>query len=206
MSGADQRLSVFPTRMTLGQLQGRVKSAEKGKSLIKRKADALQIKHKEIAGELYRKKIELEKQMENAFFLLTKAKFYGGDLRLAMHQAKTNSLSIKIDLEHVAGMNIPVYSIPEEIKQQYFVGQSGKLIGECRMQFLLCFSLMTEIASMQTSFNMLDTMLMATNRRVNALEHIMIPRLENTISYVQSELDEQDREEFFRLKKVQAKK
>lgn len=62
-----------------------------------------------------------------------------------------------------------------------------------------------------------------TNRRVNALEHIMIPKLENTIKcvrlpiylasgligalrYINSELDEMDREEFFRLKKVQGKK
>jgi V-type H+-transporting ATPase subunit D len=45
-----------------------------------------------------------------------------------------------------------------------------------------------------------------TNRRVNALEHVLIPRLENTIKYINSELDEMDREEFFRLKKVQGNK
>ncbi len=49
-------------------------------------------------------------------------------------------------------------------------------------------------------------MIKATNRRVNALEHIMIPRLENTVKYINSELDEMDREDFFRLKKIQAKK
>jgi len=45
-----------------------------------------------------------------------------------------------------------------------------------------------------------------TNRRVNAIEHVIIPKIENTIAYVISELDEGDREEFFRLKKVQDKK
>lgn len=70
----------------------------------------------------------------------------------------------------------------------------------------------------------LDEVIKTTNRRVNAIEHVVIPRIENTIRYIQSELDEQDREEFFRcffcdathpfflrlpdyrLKKVQGKK
>lgn len=49
-------------------------------------------------------------------------------------------------------------------------------------------------------------MIRATNRRVNAIEHVIIPKLDNTIKYINSELDEMDREEFFRLKKVQGKK
>lgn len=49
-------------------------------------------------------------------------------------------------------------------------------------------------------------MIKLTNRRVNAIEHVIIPKIENTIAYVVSELDEGDREEFFRLKKVQDKK
>jgi V-type H+-transporting ATPase subunit D len=52
----------------------------------------------------------------------------------------------------------------------------------------------------------LDEVIKITNRRVNALEHVLIPRAENTIKYINSELDELDREEFFRLKKVQKKK
>lgn len=59
---------------------------------------------------------------------------------------------------------------------------------------------------MQTAFVILDEVIRMTNRRVNALEHVVIPKLENTIKYINSELDEMDREEFFRLKKVQAAK
>jgi V-type H+-transporting ATPase subunit D len=57
---------------------------------------------------------------------------------------------------------------------------------------------LVELASLQTAFIILDEVIRATNRRVNAIEHIVIPRLENTIKYITSELDEMDREEFFR--------
>lgn len=206
MAGSEQRLVVFPTRMTLGQLQVRVAGAEKGKGLIKRRGDALQIKHRDIATKLLAKKYELEKEIENAYFLLSRAEFYGGDMRMALQQAKSRPLSVKIGLEGVAGLIIPSYRIPEAITPMFFMGSSGKLLGDTQAQFSKCLSLLVEMASLQASFEMLDQMVLATNRRVNALEHVLIPKLENTIMYVQSELDEQDREEFFRLKKVQTKR
>ena len=58
-----------------------------------------------------------------------------------------------------------------------------------------------ELASLQTAFTILDEVIRATNRRVNAIEHVVIPRLENTVKYIISELDEMDREEFFRFER-----
>ena len=52
----------------------------------------------------------------------------------------------------------------------------------------------------------MDDVIKLTNRRVNAIEYVIIPKLDNTIRFIISELDEQDREEFFRLKKIQGKK
>jgi V-type H+-transporting ATPase subunit D len=48
----------------------------------------------------------------------------------------------------------------------------------------------------------LDEKIKVTNRRVNALEHVVIPRFQATFRYIEQELDEQAREDFFRLKKV----
>lgn len=58
----------------------------------------------------------------------------------------------------------------------------------------------------QTAFVILDEVIKVVNRRVNAIEHVIIPRTENTIGYINSELDELDREEFYRLKKVKNNK
>ncbi|MED6137746.1 hypothetical protein PIB30_067889 [Stylosanthes scabra] len=58
----------------------------------------------------------------------------------------------------------------------------------------------------ETSFLKLDEAIKTTNRRVNSLENVVMPMLENTIAYIKGELDEQEREEFFRLKKIQGYK
>ncbi|KAI5187863.1 V-type H+-transporting ATPase subunit D, partial [Nematocida homosporus] len=183
-----------------------VKGAEKGKALLERKGDALKMKHKEMAGRLYLQKQELEKKMETAFYLLSRAELYGADLRLSIHQANSAPLSVQRQQEMIAGISFPKLEIAEEIRPMYFLGTSGKLISECRSMFLECLVLLVEVSSTQLAFTLLDEMVLAISRRVNALEHVLIPKIENTIAYVQSELDEQDREEFFRLKKVQRPK
>ena len=63
-----------------------------------------------------------------------------------------------------------------------------------------------DIASLQTQYFTLDEVIKITNRRVNALEFVVIPRIDWTIKYIEKELDERDREDFFRLKRVQDKK
>lgn len=86
------------------------------------------------------------------------------------------------------------------------LGRGGQQVQKSRETFAKAVETLVELASLQTAFVILDEVIRMTNRRVNALEHVMIPRLENTIKYINSELDEMDREEFFRLKKVQGKK
>ena len=59
-----------------------------------------------------------------------------------------------------------------------------------------------DLASLQSSFVELDEALKITNRRVNALDNVVIPRLRATQKYITDELDELEREENFRVKKV----
>jgi H(+)-transporting ATP synthase subunit D len=58
--------------------------------------------------------------------------------------------------------------------------------------------LLVDLASLQTSFVTLDEVIKTTNRRVNAIEHVVIPKIQRTLDYIISELDELEREEFFR--------
>merc|ERR1711915_1160954 len=149
--------------------------------------------------------------MKEASFSLAEAKFAGGgDFNQAVLQ-NVNKAQIKIKTknDNVAGVNLPVFETYQDGADSYELAGLAK--GEQQLKKLKAnhqkaISLLVELASLQTSFITLDEVIKITNRRVNAIEHVIIPRIERTLSYIISELDELEREEFYRLKKVQDKK
>merc|ERR1712056_77219 len=82
----------------------------------------------------------------------------------------------------------------------------GAVISACRETYLKAVVALIKLASLQTSFKTLDEEIKMTSRRVNALEYVLIPRIEVVLAYITQEMDEQAREEFFRVKKVVEKK
>merc|ERR1711862_1056347 len=82
----------------------------------------------------------------------------------------------------------------------------GKKIANVRNKFTALLEVLVKLASLQTSFLTLDEAQKVTNRRVNALENVTIPRIQNTLDYISKELDELEREDFTRIKKVQGLK
>ena len=74
------------------------------------------------------------------------------------------------------------------------------------VSLLCCFRFLSRLASLQTSFATLDEALKVTNRRVNALENVTIPKIDDVLQYISRELDELEREDFTRLKIVKKKK
>merc|ERR1740127_265538 len=86
------------------------------------------------------------------------------------------------------------------------VAHGGAVIQACRETHLKTVGYIIRLASLQTSFMTLDLEIKMTSRRVNALEYVLIPRIEDICAYITLEMDEQSREEFFRVKKVVEKK
>merc|ERR1712176_1030142 len=76
----------------------------------------------------------------------------------------------------------------------------------CRDTYLKSVTNLIRLASLQCAFTTLDEEIKMTSRRVNALEYVLVPRIEAIIHYIAQEMDEQAREEFFRVKKVVEKK
>lgn len=68
------------------------------------------------------------------------------------------------------------------------LGSGGQQIQTCRKAFINSIELLVQLASLQTAFLTLDVAIKTTNRRVNALDNVVRPKLENTISYIKVSL------------------
>lgn len=195
----------------LAIMKARLQGATKGHALLKKKADALSMRFRQILKKIVQAKEEMGVLLKSSFFSLAQARYAAGDFHHTVYDSVDQaSVRVQLSQDNVAGVKLPRF---EPVKQSgdpklglIGLGSGGKQVQECRKSFVEAVELLVELASLQTAFLTLDEAIKTTNRRVNALEHVVKPKLENTISYIKGELDELEREEFFRLKKVQGNK
>ena len=205
---------VPPTRMALTLYKTKIVGAKKGYELLKKKSDALKVRFRDIMKRIAETKSHISEQGSNAFFSLTQAQYAAGDFRQQVLQGPLKaSIRVYSSTDNVAGVKLPVFrefdvgSLHSNSKSEsYGLGGGGTRIKACKEKFKEFTSALIKLASLQTSFLTIDEALKVTNRRVNALENVTIPRIERILAYINRELDELEREDFTRLKKVQAKK
>lgn len=187
------------------------KGAQQGHSLLKKKSDALTARFRAMLREIAIVKKSVGEELREAAYSVAKANYGGGNYHATLLQTvKRPAITLKIVPENVAGVKLPVFET-EVDRSVDILGNLGiagghQLLQSARERFLRSLSLLVKLASIQTSFFTLDEEIKMTNRRVNALDNVVIPALEFNINYITKELDEQEREEFFRLKKIQGKK
>src|SRR6218665_588985 len=209
MSSKD-RINIFPSRMALTVMKARLKGAQTGHSLLKKKADALQMRFRMITKKIYETKQLMGDVMKSALFSLAEAKFVSNNFNQVVLQNVTKAqIYVKSTKDNVAGVMLPVFETVQggnDSNELTGLARGGTQLKEIKKNYQRAIKLLVDLASLQTSFITLDEVIKVTNRRVNALEHVVVPRLERTITYIISELDELEREEFYRLKKIQEKK
>ncbi|KAK6827621.1 vacuolar ATP synthase subunit D [Apiospora arundinis] len=212
MSGAGDREAVFPTRQSLGLMKSKLKGAETGHSLLKRKSEALTKRFREITRRIDEAKRKMGRVMQVAAFSLAEVSYaVGGDIGYQIQEsARQARFRLRTKQENVSGVLLPAFESYQTEGNNDFgltgLGKGGQQVQRCRETYARAVETLVELASLQTAFVILDEVIKVVNRRVNAIEHVIIPRTENTIKYINSELDELDREEFYRLKKVANKK
>ncbi|XP_037935750.1 V-type proton ATPase subunit D 1 [Teleopsis dalmanni] len=209
MSGKD-RLAIFPSRGAQMLMKSRLAGAQKGHGLLKKKADALQMRFRMILSKIIETKTLMGDVMKEAAFSLAEAKFATGDFNQVVLQNVTKAqIKIRTKKDNVAGVTLPVFESYQDGSDTYELAglaRGGQQLAKLKKNYQSAVKLLVELASLQTSFVTLDEVIKITNRRVNAIEHVIIPRIDRTLAYIISELDELEREEFYRLKKIQDKK
>jgi len=143
-------------------------------------------------------------------FALAEVKYAAGDIKpMVIESVGTAQKRVEIRVDNIAGVKVPVFkTIDTGASSQDHTGLSkgGQQISRARTTFSKAVDVLVQLATLQTSFVILDEAIKVTSRRVNALDTVVIPRIGNTVEYIKSELDELEREEFFRLKRSQDKK
>jgi len=209
MSNSKDRFAVFPSRMAQTIMKARLKGAQTGRNLLKKKADALTIRFRQILKRIIETKTLMGTVMREAALSLAEAKFTMGDFsQQILQNVNKASIKVKAKKDNVAGVQLPIFeSYRDGNPQMDLTGLSrgGQQMKKLRDNYEKAIEVLIDLASLQSSFITLDEVIKITNRRVNAIEHVIIPKIENTVRYIISELDELEREEFFRLKKVQEK-
>lgn len=196
--------------MTLQAFKVKDVGAKQGHKLLKSKADALKVRFRDICKKIYQTKVGMSEQSSASFFSLTQAEYAAGNFRSkVIENNMVAQVRVSSRTDNVAGVKLPVFSQYEtgaEPGESLGLGGGGRKITQCKEKFGEYLKALIKVASLQTSFLAMDEALKVTNRRVNALENVTLPKIKNVIDYINRELDELEREDFTRLKMVKKKK
>lgn len=201
---------ILPSRMQLQIFKQKHIGAKKGYELLKKKADALKKKQRDIMIKILETKKSMGVDFNAAILALAEANFAAGDFSKGVLDSVQSKSSIRLNVTsaNVAGVHLPNFAIrdmdQDESDDAGMLGLTGggQAIKKCKLKFKALLETLVRIAGLQTQFVTIDEVIKITNRRVNALEYVIIPRISDTIKYIDKELDELAREDFFRLKKV----
>ena len=203
-------LNVNPTRMELTNLKRKLATARRGHKLLKDKRDELMREFLELVKvnmEL-REKVEKGIEAANKNFVLAKAGMSEQTLRTAL-MAPKQEVSLVQDKKNVMSVDIPVFDFktrtPDEndIYSYGFAFTSGDLDGAVD-SLAKVFPDMLKLAEIEKSCQLMAAEIEKTRRRVNALEHVIIPETQESIKYITMKLDENERSTQVRLMKVKS--
>jgi len=202
------RAQVNPTRMELNRLKGKLKTAKRGHKLLKDKRDELMRQFLNMVRENKELREKVEKGIIscNKNFVLARAGMSPEQLNVALMSPK-QEVYLEAGVKNVMSVEIPNFSFttrtsnPNDIYSYGFAFTSSDLDGAIKMTADLLPD-MLRLAECEKACQLMASEIEKTRRRVNALEHVMIPDYEATIKYISMKLDENERSSQIRLMKV----
>lgn len=202
------RTQVNPTRMELTRLKKKLATATRGHKLLKDKRDELmrQFLDKVRENKALREKVEEGIAAANKKFLLARAGMDDEVLNTALLAPK-QEISLESSVANVMSVEIPQFKFktrtpdPNDIFSYGFAFTTGDL-DDAIKSLSVVFEDMLKLAEIEKSCQLMAAEIEKTRRRVNALEHVMIPETQANIKYITMKLDENERSTQIRLMKV----
>ncbi|MBR1535213.1 MAG: V-type ATP synthase subunit D [Ruminococcus sp.] len=199
---------VNPTRMELSRLKKKLNTATRGHKLLKDKRDELMRRFLEMVRENRALRIEVEEKIRqaNANFVLAKASMSEETLKVALLAPK-QEVFVNTSHKNVMSVDIPVFDYntrtpdPNDIYSYGYAFTSSDLDDAVKSLADILPELI-KLAQIEKSCQLMADEIEKTRRRVNALEHVMIPETQEQIRYITRKLDENERSTQTRLMKV----
>ncbi len=201
-------VTVNPTRMELTRLKGKLRTAQRGHKLLKDKRDELMKQFLDTVREVRTLRAEVEEELMTVHgsFTVASALMSSQALEQALVYPK-QSVELTMTFRNIMSVNVPVYDFQTKTKSDAdiypygFAATSGEL--DAAVDALgKVFRKMLKLAQIEKSAQLMAEEIEKTRRRVNALEYVKIPEMQESIKYITMKLDENERANTIRLMKV----
>ena len=205
------RLNVNPTRMELSKLKKRLTTATRGHKLLKDKQDELMRQFINLVkyNNDLRKEVEGELQGSLKDFVMARAVMSSEFLEEAISMPK-ESISVEVGEKNVMSVSVPVMNFKRQLEGDdgsiypYGYANTSAELDDAIAKLYSILPKLLELAEVEKSCQLMADEIEKTRRRVNALEYMTIPQLQETIRYIRMKLDENERSSLTRLMKVKS--
>jgi V/A-type H+-transporting ATPase subunit D len=201
--------SINPTRSELLARRAQIKLAAQGRDLLEQKRAVLWKELMKLVDEATRGAASVEAAMAEARRALTWA--VGHDGREAVESAgfaASRNISLEVGVANVAGVTVPVIGrvdlVRSSLERGYSLAHTTSRIDTAALRFEEVLEQVVAQAAIELRLRRLAEEVRATTLRVNALDMVLLPRLEAERATIERALGEREREDLFRLKRVKA--
>ncbi len=197
-------IEVKATRMEMLQLKKRLKLAKKGHKLLKDKLDELMRQFKLLIADYEGSRADLEKKLEKAYgeFLFARAAMEEESLLDALRYPGAEAL-VQSSTRRVMNLTLPVFKVSIEGRvRNYGMFDTPPELDEALEVYKAVLPEIIRLAEQEKAIILIANEIDSTRRRVNSLEYVMIPEIEEAIRYIRLKLDEMERGNTTRLMKV----
>ena len=197
--------NISPTRINLIQTKKTLSLAESGRDILERKRDILL---RELRNSIYdaeKAREELTEALAKAYRSLKEAELAKGSETVAnVALGSSFEADFLVDFRSIMGVTVPIveFQSEENVKPDYGFANTSAELDRAFKQFYGVLELIADLARAEGTVFQIANDVRRTQRRVNALNHVLIPMYRNTAKQIDMVLEEKDREEFVRTKRI----